>query len=275
MLGLRSFLVLSGCTLVLSCTTARMTRTADVVEAREPDCQFDVFTMHTPAGFQEIAVVDIAAYYDAITTADAFRKRVAPEVCKAGGDAVAAMVNGNGVYVKGVILRRTADATSEAAQLDTPASDLNESRAGDGSLELRARLRFDGFSVFVNATPAKDSGKAFLGMRTREDLPDWQSCSLRLMVDGALLALDEPRYKHANDSQELRTSIAYDDLMAIARGSRVLGRVCEVEFRFEDEHLKVVRELVLRLREERGWETSAPDGGSPDAEKDAEKKEWI
>jgi hypothetical protein len=86
-----------------------------------------------------------------------------------------------------------------------------------------------------------------------------------MMVDGRQLEMGETGYRYGNGMEELRTAMSYDDLFAMAEGSRVLGRVCEDEFRVDEERLQAVRELVLRIKEELSWQEQASEPAVADA----------
>ncbi|XDD51768.1 hypothetical protein AB3N59_08620 [Leptospira sp. WS92.C1] len=69
---------------------------------KQSDCEFAVITTVPQKKFEEIGVVENQSYV--ISIAD-FKKMCQPFVCANGGDAVVALVNGNGIYIKGTIIK--------------------------------------------------------------------------------------------------------------------------------------------------------------------------
>jgi hypothetical protein len=86
-------------------------RTTAAPRSYADGCPFEVFTLPPPSGYQEIGVVEGGR---ALSTLDRFRSAIDHEVCSHGGDAVVALANGLGNYIKGTVLRRT-DAAPTAA----------------------------------------------------------------------------------------------------------------------------------------------------------------
>ncbi len=68
-----------------------------------------MFTTMPEGDWTEIAVIDVTpgGYgHHAYTDIAKFNKAVRSEVCAAGGDAVIAFANGDGVYIKATVLKR-------------------------------------------------------------------------------------------------------------------------------------------------------------------------
>lgn len=84
------------------------------VPAREPNCNFDILTAPPGPGYYEVAVVDVSEG-ELLREIDRFKKEIRPHVCQAGGDAAWALANGNGVYIKATVLKRTPPAPVQAA----------------------------------------------------------------------------------------------------------------------------------------------------------------
>lgn len=130
-------------------------------------------------------------------------------------------------------------------------------RQPDGSRVLRAALRSTTMSMHLQAQPGKDDAITLVGLRVYSRRPIHNGCKLQLMVDGQLLEMGETGYRHATPYEELRSAMSYDALFTLAEGTRVLGRVCSDEFRLSESRLAVVRELVMRIREELAWREQA------------------
>jgi S1-C subfamily serine protease len=96
--------------------------------------------------------------------------------------------------------------------------------------------------------------------------PKHQGCDLKMMVDGRLLVTSKTAYRFAGGVEELRTTMSYDELFALAAGSRVLGRACGDEFRINPERMLVVREFVQQLTEALAWQENSPQLPGPAAE---------
>jgi hypothetical protein len=73
-------------------------------QAPHPEnCDFPILTSTPASGFVEIGTID----FDGLRrTAQGFKYRIQSDVCAAGGDAVVAMINGKGDYIKATVLKR-------------------------------------------------------------------------------------------------------------------------------------------------------------------------
>lgn len=94
-----------------------MTRTGPAQPARALGCEFEVFTT-PPPGFVEIGAVDVnPGGYGVNDFRDvaAFKAKIQPYVCQAGGDAAIAYANGFGMYIKATILKRDGSLPATAA----------------------------------------------------------------------------------------------------------------------------------------------------------------
>ena len=95
--------------LVLGCVAGgAYTRTTDkAYPARPPGCTFKVFTSAPQEPYEEIGVVDHIHRGDNVGASDIreFMGVMRPYVCRSGGDAVLAFVNGMGWYVKGTVIK--------------------------------------------------------------------------------------------------------------------------------------------------------------------------
>lgn len=94
------------CCLLLACggTYTFVKTTGHTAEARKGGCAFDVLTTRPNKAYDELGVFEP---YGAVNDATAFRKAVADELCRQGGDAVIAEINGHGQYVRGTAIRYT------------------------------------------------------------------------------------------------------------------------------------------------------------------------
>lgn len=149
------------------------------------------------------------------------------------------------------------------------AGNVAAAKREDGARTLKAKIGSKSFSLHMQATPGKDDGVVFLGLRIRSREKKHEDCTLRIMADGELLDTGETGYRMVSGYEELRATISYDDLFRWGDSGRVVGRVCDDEFRIGAERLDVVREFVVRLREEMTWleheDGKADEGASEQA----------
>jgi hypothetical protein len=156
--------------------------------------------------------------------------------------------------------------SQDAAPRRSPGrTEVTAGRSKDGARILRAKITSRVMGLHFQAVPGKDNAMVLVGLQVRNRTLAHKDCSLRMMVDGRQLEMGETGYRYGNGMEELRTAMSYDDLFAMAEGSRVLGRVCEDEFRVDEERLQAVRELVLRIKEELSWQEQASEPAVADA----------
>lgn len=96
-------------------------RTTHVVAEAKPDtCQPELFTTRPERSYVELGVLEPKGFYTGSTSR--FIANVRPYVCAAGGDAVLAVVNGTGLYIRGTVIRfnEAAPAPAPAAATATP-----------------------------------------------------------------------------------------------------------------------------------------------------------
>jgi hypothetical protein len=112
--------VLAGvCLSALGCVSSgRYTQTGPAQVPKAEGCPVQVLTTTPAEPYVEIGVIDVTA--QAPTTIERFRKMATPHVCKAGGDAVIALANGAGYYIKGTVLKRAPESVSAAPQPPPP-----------------------------------------------------------------------------------------------------------------------------------------------------------
>jgi hypothetical protein len=109
----RMLMILLLATTVAGCGSTKVTPVGATYEAREPDCQFDLYTTVPGGNFIEIGTVDVnpGSYgHNVHTKLDGFKKEIQPHVCQVGGDAAIAYANGYGMWIKASILKRVAGA---------------------------------------------------------------------------------------------------------------------------------------------------------------------
>ena len=96
------------------------------VVASPENCTFEVLTSAPDRNYEEIGTL---AYYNGKepTTTDAFKKAVAKQTCKAGGQAVIATANEKGQYTKGSIIVYLGDMATPVK----PISDMPAPQATD------------------------------------------------------------------------------------------------------------------------------------------------
>lgn len=127
------------------------------------------------------------------------------------------------------------------------------STKGAGGRVISAQFGNQTLSMHLQSAPKTDDRKLWLGMRVWSMQAKHEACPLQLMVNGEQITLDPPRYKHARGYEELQVQISYEQLYSLAEGPRVVGRMCEDEFRLVDENVAILRELVSRIYEELSW----------------------
>ena len=78
-----------------------------VVQSPE-NCTFEVLTSEPQKNYEEVGTLE---YYNGKEpkTVEAFKKAVAKQTCKAGGDAVIAIANDKGQYTKGSVIHYLGD----------------------------------------------------------------------------------------------------------------------------------------------------------------------
>lgn len=85
----------------------RLSTTQQIATTPKPaSCDFRVVNLPPQGDFEEIATLDFV--YDPAHNPDEFKQAVHDKVCSVGGDVVVSEINGNGLYVRGTILRARA-----------------------------------------------------------------------------------------------------------------------------------------------------------------------
>ncbi len=87
------------------------THTSETVyTSRAPECPFRVAVTLPDTSYEEIGVLDwdydAPAYGYYISKLETFKHKVAKDVCKASGDLVVAEMNGDGLYIRGIVFKK-------------------------------------------------------------------------------------------------------------------------------------------------------------------------
>ncbi|HVU04087.1 MAG TPA: hypothetical protein VHE30_20155 [Polyangiaceae bacterium] len=118
---------------VLGCGGAmKTTLTGPPHPAHSANCDFPVMLTAPEAGYVEIAAIDLqmsSAPGANCTDLAQLKEKIQPEVCRVGGDAVVAIPNGYGVYMKASVLK----AVAETATPPTPSSSIAPSAPAPSS----------------------------------------------------------------------------------------------------------------------------------------------
>jgi len=93
------------------CGSVALTRTGAPQAARPANCTFQVLTAAPAGNFVEVGTLDVTGV-DSSDNLASFKTNIAPRVCEAGGDAVIAMANGYGYYIKATVLKAEPGGTS-------------------------------------------------------------------------------------------------------------------------------------------------------------------
>lgn len=123
----RSFVALVAVVALAACGTTQVTATGPSAPSQGGPCDFRLLTALPSGGYVEMGVVEtqLGDYgSNAFSTLADFKKEIAPQVCRAGGDMAVAHANGAGIYVRATILKASGAASSTpppaaGCQLDT------------------------------------------------------------------------------------------------------------------------------------------------------------
>jgi hypothetical protein len=99
--------------LVLACASPKFTPNSSIrADAKPDDCKVEVLSLPPAQPVDELGIIDFeggttnSGYRLGVPgTAAELRERLASEVCRVGGDAVLAQVNGLGQYIRATVLR--------------------------------------------------------------------------------------------------------------------------------------------------------------------------
>jgi hypothetical protein len=95
-------LAMAGCATTFSSS-------GHVYPPRPDNCSFEVFSVPPATGFEQVGTIDIPPGYAGANqprTLGDLQKKIAPDVCHAGGDAIFASPNGAGAYITATVLKR-------------------------------------------------------------------------------------------------------------------------------------------------------------------------
>jgi hypothetical protein len=113
----QSLTALGAIALLAACGPTGLSATgASAPSAGEP-CAFQILTAPPSGGYVEVGVVNAQVGdfgSNAFSTLADFRKKIAPDVCRVGGDMAVVHANDSGIYIRATILK-SAPATAPAA----------------------------------------------------------------------------------------------------------------------------------------------------------------
>jgi hypothetical protein len=131
---------------------------------------------------------------------------------------------------------------------------IETGRAKDGSTQLKLYMRADRWMLYVGATPRTDGQLASIVWRVPKAYAA-EECEIKLVADGARIELGGETTRSERDQAfDYKTTLPYGSLLAMAKGTRVAGRLCSVEATLSETQLAKLRELVVRIREEQAWD---------------------
>lgn len=80
-----------------------------------------------------------------------------------------------------------------------------------------------------------------------------RSCEVGLMIDGVRQPFPEPEFGSVERLSGYRARISLEVLRQMSFGARVVGRMCNAEWRLDHPAQAVVMELLDRIAEEQAW----------------------
>jgi hypothetical protein len=107
----RSLAALGAILFLTACAPTRLTATGPSAPPQDGPCSFELLTVPPSGAYVEVGVVEtqLGNYgSNAFSTLSDFKKEIAADVCRAGGDAAVAHANDAGIYVRATILKSTA-----------------------------------------------------------------------------------------------------------------------------------------------------------------------
>jgi hypothetical protein len=102
--------------------TLSTTSSTEPLRAKPPGCEFRVVNIPPQGPYEEIGTLTRASW--ATNDPVAFKNAVAGDVCRIGGDVVVTEVNGDGIYVRGTVLRKVGPPAGPAANVAPGAAGL-------------------------------------------------------------------------------------------------------------------------------------------------------
>lgn len=120
----------------------------------------------------------------------------------------------------------------------------------------RMSAMLEGVTLVMTGTAAPaDSVTLTLAAQAPRDAGA-SACEVKLLADGKAIALPALARSAGAYGDEYRTSLALTVVEQLSTATRIVGKVCDQRFQLSDAHLTELRELVIKLREER--ELSGP-----------------
>jgi len=100
---------LLGCVVVLTSACVHYSysqTTRNLAPPKSVGCEFEVFTVAPGREYVELGILDVGGDATAAPhSVEKFTEMIQASVCRAGGDAVIAQVNGVGAYVHGAVIQ--------------------------------------------------------------------------------------------------------------------------------------------------------------------------
>ena len=90
---------------IAACGPVYQLAATKTVPSKPVGCDFQV-AASLPEGYEEIGLVTRTVTAGGAMQPDTFKKWIADDVCKAGGDLVVTQINGEGYIVRGVVFRK-------------------------------------------------------------------------------------------------------------------------------------------------------------------------
>jgi len=117
---------------------------------------------------------------------------------------------------------------------------------------LRARIALDGIVLLIQTDPRAAEQVIWLGALTTVRAPgDAPRCPFKLVRDGEPVDLGELEHTSTAEGEQYRAPISQELLEQLGAAQRIVGKVCEHRFQLEAAHVAELRNLVVRIREER------------------------
>lgn len=125
---------------------------------------------------------------------------------------------------------------------------------------LRANFDIEGYRYGLTLAPVAHLFVASLSITAPSD-EIGDGCAAGLLVDGQLTHLHGAgRVADGARTYEFPLDVGF--VRRLATASRVVGRICDVEWRLDDAQRGVVRELLTRHDEEAAWTGAQTSGGA-------------
>ncbi|XXY45899.1 hypothetical protein WME91_38435 [Sorangium sp. So ce269] len=159
-------------------------------------------------------------------------------------------------------------AAAVSAAVPPAAGVAREAREGGIGSVLRARFSEDSFAMVLSVFLGENSDEAIWSLVPSGPAAGGvdEACAVVLLIDGDKVPL--LRSASARDPHAVQVKVPLSLVKRLAAAERVVGRVCEKEWRLSAPSRDVLRELVLRVEEERilkspPAEETAPEPAAP------------